>query len=67
MASAQRRVEAKGDVVADLEADLAEALTEIDDRWEDRAGQVEAVEVPLEKGDIEITQLTLVWIPVAGA
>jgi hypothetical protein len=65
--SAQRRVEAKGDAVADLEADLAQALTEVDDRWEERAGQVDAVEVPLEKGDIEITQLTLVWIPVAGA
>jgi hypothetical protein len=64
--SAQRRVDAKGDAVAELEADLADALVEIEGRWDERAGAVGAVEVPLEKGDIEITQLTLVWIPVSS-
>ena len=65
VASAQRRVDAKGDVVTDLEADLAEALTEIDARWDERAAAVESVEVPLEKGDIDVRELTLVWVPVS--
>jgi hypothetical protein len=66
VASARRRLDAKGDAIADLEADLAAALTELEDRWDAKAGAIEQVDVPLEKGDIGITQLTLLWVPVTA-
>jgi hypothetical protein len=32
---------------------------------EAKAADIEAVALPLEKGDIDVTALTLVWVPVA--
>jgi hypothetical protein len=62
--SAENRAQDHQEALAELEADLAEALTAIDDEWAARAAEVETVEVPLEKSDIRVTARTLVWIPV---
>ena len=62
--SAENRAQDRQEALAELEADLAEALTAIDDEWAARAAEVETVEVPLEKSDIRVTARTLVWIPV---
>jgi hypothetical protein len=63
--TAENRVQDKVDALTDLQNDLADALAAIDEKWDAKAADVEAVEVPLEKGDIDITALMLVWIPVA--
>ena len=49
--------------MADLEQDLIEELEEINDRWEDLAAEIEPFEVGLEKDDIQVDDITLVWIP----
>ncbi|MGI9613183.1 MAG: ATP-binding protein [Acidimicrobiales bacterium] len=62
--SARNRVAEKIEDLDELELELAEALMEIDDEWSDKAGTVEPFEVPLEKSDITVTDLMLVWVPV---
>ena len=49
----------------DLEAQLVDELTEIDNRWVERAGQVESMTIQLERSDVKVTQLVLAWIPVS--
>ena len=70
--AAGERVEASRNKVArledeleDLEAELAEELTEIDARWMAKAKDVTTVQVPLEKSDVQVTQLVLTWLPVS--
>ncbi len=48
----------------DLEDELRTDLEEINDRWEDAAVEIEPVDIGLEKNDISVTDLTLVWVPV---
>ena len=38
-------------------------LAEIEAGWADVADQVEEVEVGLEKNDIDVRQLALIWVP----
>ena len=48
----------------DLEDDLNEDVTEIDAKWMKTAKNITAMQVPLEKTDVQVTQLTLAWLPV---
>jgi Helicase HerA, central domain len=61
--TARNRVADHQRALADLEADLARELTAIDDEWRAKAAEVENVDVPLEKSDIRVTALSLVWVP----
>lgn len=63
--SARNRVGEKIDQLEDLENDLAEALIEIDDEWNQVAADITPVEVGLEKNDITIEDLVVLWIPQA--
>ena len=53
------------DDMEDLEAQLVDELTEIDNRWVERAGQVESMTIQLERSDVKVTQLVLAWVPVS--
>jgi hypothetical protein len=64
VSTAEARVEDKRDALAALEADLADELAALDATAREEAAAIEPVEVPLEKSDIRVTQLALVWIPV---
>jgi len=57
------RVEQRTAELADLEAELVDALADIDAEWADVAEEVEEVEVGLEKTDVDVRDLTLVWLP----
>lgn len=48
----------------ELEADLAEEITELTNEQLALADQIETVSIPLEKTDIEVRDLRLVWVPV---
>jgi len=63
--TARNRVGEKAQALADLEADMADELAAIADEWDAKALAIEEVEVPLERSDIRITGLALVWIPTA--
>ncbi|MEJ7765052.1 MAG: helicase HerA-like domain-containing protein [Acidimicrobiales bacterium] len=55
------------DAVADLEADLQDDLVAIAAEWDNRAAQVEPLPVSLEKADVSLQQVTVVWVPVGRA
>ena len=62
--SARNRVAEKIDELEELEYEIQEALIEIDDEWSTKASTIEQIEVPLEKSDINIEDMMLVWLPV---
>ncbi|MEL6982090.1 MAG: DUF87 domain-containing protein [Actinomycetota bacterium] len=62
--SAQNRAVEKIEELEQLEADLQDAMIEIDDEWTTKAEAVEEVEVPLEKSDINVEDPVLVWLPI---
>ena len=62
--SAANRVEEKAEQLEDLENELADTLLTLDEEWDVRATAIEALEIGLEKTDISIDQLALVWVPV---
>ncbi len=65
VATAENRVAEKSDALLDLEADMADELAGMADEWNAKAAAVEPLEVGLERSDIRVTALALVWIPVA--
>jgi Helicase HerA, central domain len=48
-----------------LEAELADDVREIDQRWRAAAGDVSSIDIGLEKSDVRVTDLVLAWLPVA--
>jgi hypothetical protein len=61
--SAQNRVQDKQDALADLHDDLAADLQDIAAAWDAKAALIEPLSIPLEKSDIAIADLSLVWMP----
>lgn len=64
--SARNRVAEKVDELEDLERDVQEALMDIDQDWSAKATVVQELAVGLEKADITVEDLMLVWLPTAG-
>ena len=62
---AMARVEEKTGDLADLESQLAEELADIAAHWQGIAEAVTTLDVPLEKSDVIIEQIALVWVPTA--
>ncbi|NNE12500.1 MAG: hypothetical protein HKN41_09690, partial [Ilumatobacter sp.] len=62
--AAENKVERLEEQLEDLEVDLAEDVTEIETKWAEAASDVTALQVPLEKTDIKVSQLALAWMPV---
>ena len=66
--TAQRREAAEeqaaqhSDDLEELEQHLADALTDIDARWQEVAADVEEVTVGLERDDLDVTHVALVWV-----
>lgn len=59
--------EAVSDKMADLdsvEQDLAEDIDAIRIEMDDKAAMIEEVSIPLEKVDVKVTELKLVWVPI---
>ena len=61
----ENRAEEAAAAIADLEADLQDELTAIAAGWDDRAAQVMPFPIALEKADVSLQQVTVVWVPVA--
>jgi len=60
----ENRAEEAATAIADLEADLQDELAAIATEWDDRAAQVMPFPVALEKADVSLQQVTVVWVPV---
>lgn len=63
--TAENRVAEKVEDINELEDQLGEELILIDDEWTEKVGEVETVEIPLEKTDISIEDFLLVWVPTS--
>jgi hypothetical protein len=61
--AAENKVELLQQDLADVEAELAQELTEIQTAWDARAAAVQTIGVTLEKTDVSVAQLALVWLP----
>ncbi len=63
LATAQAKASDTSAEIEELEAELREELEDINDRWETRGDAIEPVEIGLEKNDIDVVELVLLWIP----
>ncbi len=61
--TAANRADEKAQALADLEADLADDVAAITDEWNAKAAAIEPLEVALEKTDVRVSELTLIWVP----
>lgn len=62
--NAADRVDQKEAELDELEAELEDELASLADEWAAKVDVVEDLEVGLEKSDITIVELALVWVPV---
>ena len=52
------------DDLAELEQEIIDEVTAIDDKWKTVAESVETVSIRLEATDVRVTDVRLVWVPV---
>ncbi len=63
--AADNKVELLHGQLEQLETELSKEIVDIDQRWAASATNVSTLPVSLERTDVRVTQLSLVWIPVA--
>jgi hypothetical protein len=61
--TAKNRLEGQHDELADLEQELTEKLTAIQDEWDRKAALIESLSIELEKTDITVDEIAVVWVP----
>ncbi len=62
-ATAEAKVERTTDDLADLEQEILDEVTEIDERWKATAGEVDTLTIRLEATDVRVVETRLVWVP----
>ncbi|NNF13437.1 MAG: DUF853 family protein [Gemmatimonadetes bacterium] len=62
--SAQEKADEQQAVIEDLEDELTNELDEIWDEWKEKASEIEPFEIPLERTDVRLDEMTLFWAPV---
>ncbi|MCB0995547.1 MAG: DUF87 domain-containing protein [Acidimicrobiales bacterium] len=63
--TAENRLAERVDDLEELEEELAETLEDIQEDWAERAEAVEEFTVGLEKTDISVSEVSLLWIPTS--
>ena len=61
--TAKNRLEGQHEELADLEQELTDKLTAIQDEYDAKAAKIESISIELEKTDITVDELAVVWIP----
>ena len=64
LARARAKVDDLESGLADLRAELDDEIDDIRNEWDDKAARITTLEVPLDKSDIKVGDLGLVWIPM---
>ena len=62
--AAENKLEGLHRQLEDLESELTQEVTDIDAKWMATAKNISTLQVGLERTDVRVTQLALVWIPV---
>ena len=63
--TAEEKIDASEQSLEDLEQEIVDEVAEIDERWDAKAQEIDAVEVRLESSDVRLVELALVWVPTA--
>jgi hypothetical protein len=63
--TAKNRLGEQQQELEELEAEVADKLEAIADAWDDKAADIEAVTVSLEKADVRVDEIAVVWVPTA--
>ena len=63
--AAEDKIQMLHQQMEDLEGELTQEVTDIDAKWMGIAKNITTLPITLEKSDVNVTQLSLVWIPVA--
>jgi hypothetical protein len=61
--SAEGKVEATRDDLAELEQEILDEVAEIDERWKAAAEDVDTIQIRLEATDVRVLETRLVWVP----
>ncbi len=64
ISTVENRIKEKNLALDDLEQDLREAVVEIDEEWNAKAVAIEPLQISLEKSDITVDEVSLLWLPV---
>ena len=62
--AARDKAASAAETVLDLEAELREEIVALDAEWDAKARSVTTLRVPLEKSDVSVADLRLVWVPI---
>lgn len=62
--AAENKVELLYSQLEELDTELSKEIMDIDTRWKATAQNMTPLPVSLERTDVRVTQLSLVWIPV---
>ena len=62
--TAEAKVQQTTDDLAQLEQEILDEVTAIDDKWKTVAEAIEPVAIRLEATDVRVTDVRLVWVPV---
>ena len=61
--SAEEKVERAEADLADLEQEILDEVTELDESWAQKAETIETVPIRLETSDVRVVETALVWVP----
>ncbi len=64
LSSAEEKLQDRAEDLSVLEEELTDEVMEITDKWNAFAQNIESVEIPLEKTDVQVASLDLLWLPV---
>ena len=62
--TAEDRLEEEQVKLEDIEEALLDELSELNDAWAERAEAIETVEISLEKTDVTVDEVALLWVPI---
>ena len=49
----------------EIDDDLREDLAELQEKWDACAEEIETKSIPLEKSDVAVEEIVLLWVPVS--
>ncbi|HEX6725010.1 MAG TPA: DUF87 domain-containing protein [Gaiella sp.] len=61
--TAEEKVDATKDDLAELEQEILDEVAEIDERWRATAAEVDTLTIRLEATDVRVLETRLVWVP----
>ncbi len=61
--TAEQKVDATKDDLAELEQEILNEVAEIDERWQATAAEVDTLTIRLEATDVRVLETRLVWVP----